>query len=100
MSLEACLSKCSIAKFWSDLLDHGKGEPLGWKQLLSVTAANSIAVLFCFRDSAKGCPECGKNFTDLSSPLSDTSALKGIVTKADKEGSTQTQEMEHAKAQV
>jgi len=52
------------------------------------------------RDSAKGCPECGKNLTDLSSPLSGTSALKGIVTKADKEGTTQTQEMEQAKAQL
>jgi hypothetical protein len=57
-------------------------------------------VLFCFRDSAKGCPECGKNLTDLSSPLSDTSALKGIVTKADKEGSTQTHEIEQEKAQL
>lgn len=57
-------------------------------------------MLFCFRDSAKGCPECGKNLTDLSSLLSDTSALKGIVTKADKEGTTQTQEMEQAKAQL
>jgi hypothetical protein len=57
-------------------------------------------VLFCFRDSAKGCPECGKNFKDLSSPLSDTTAPKGIVTKADKEGTTQTQEMEQAKAQL
>jgi hypothetical protein len=57
-------------------------------------------VLFFFRDSAKGCPECGKNFTNLSSPLPVTSALKGIVTKADKEGSTQTQEMEQAKAQL
>jgi len=57
-------------------------------------------VLFFFRDSAKRCPECGKNFTDISSPLSNTSALKGIVTKADKEGSTQTQEMEQAKAQL
>jgi len=57
-------------------------------------------VLFGFRDSVKGCPECGKNLTDLSSPLSDTSVLKGIVTKADKEGSTQTQEMEQAKVQL
>lgn len=46
------------------------------------------------RDSAKGCPECGKDFTNLSSPLSDTSALKGIVSKGDKGDSTQTQEME------
>jgi len=57
-------------------------------------------VHFCFRDSVKGCPECGKNFADLSSTLCDTSALKGIVTKADKEGSTQTQDMEQAKAQL
>ncbi|GFG40512.1 hypothetical protein Cfor_07576 [Coptotermes formosanus] len=45
------------------------------------------------RDCSKGCPECGKNFTNLSSPVSDTSALKGIVSEADKGGSTLTQEM-------
>jgi hypothetical protein len=58
---------------------------------------NSIAVLFCFRDSAKGCPECGKDFTDLNIPLSETSSLKEIVSKADNGGSTQIQEMEQAK---
>lgn len=52
------------------------------------------------RDSVKGCPECGKNFTDLSSPLCNTSALNGIVNTADKEGSAQTQGMEQAKAQL
>jgi len=51
---------------------------------------NSIVVHFGFSDSVKGCPECDKYFTDISSPFCNTSALKGIVTKTDKEGRTHT----------
>jgi hypothetical protein len=60
------------------------------RTLLAAEIIKKDKLFEILRDSVKGCPECGKNFTDLSSPLCDTSALKGFVTKADKEGSTQT----------
>ncbi|KDR18303.1 sorting nexin-16 [Zootermopsis nevadensis] len=48
------------------------------------------------RDSTTDCPQCGKDFTAISSPLSDTSILKEIISEENNGISSQ----KHTKAQL